>query len=235
MVNGKHHVKVWDAYVIETDQPMIADRICWQFNNAVNGRRLSYEECLNHAITMVRKYGQEITTTAKDWGVKGWELASRIKVLELRELAERNRVDTSKLPDSTVLVCNPLLQLGEEAAVKMIRIAVDNGINVDEVKAQVTAVGRKKTLEDKIAAIDEFGQSDRVKEIKAQTKAGKVKVRPGRTPADKFHDALNTIGVLMDGFDLDAFKGAVKTWRPVALAVCNHLIRLYGLGAQLEE
>lgn len=35
-----------------------------------HGRRLSYEECLEHALTFVRKYGQTTTAAAKEWGVK---------------------------------------------------------------------------------------------------------------------------------------------------------------------
>src|ERR1700724_605455 len=57
-----------DAYIVDCKDEQVVDRLTWTFNNLVNGKRLSQEEALEHAVTFVRKYAMKAEVAAKAWG-----------------------------------------------------------------------------------------------------------------------------------------------------------------------
>lgn len=232
---AKHRLKAFDAYVLKSDDPMVADRLCWQFNNAVNGRRLSYEESLQHAITMVRKYGEPVTQVARDWGVKNWELTARVRELELRELAERKRIDTKHIPSSNILEVNALTVVGEDLALKAIKTIAQSGVDQKSIKAMMSAVSKAKTAEAKAKVLDDWAESEEVVRFKAETKGGRIRHRSGRTPREKLQKLLNSLWSVLDCYKAEAFRGGdMKKFREIALEVTDKLIEVYGLGAKLK-
>lgn len=237
----KHRLKSFSAYVVRCEELMVAERLCWQFNNLVNGRRLSYEECLQHAITMVRKYEQPVTPTAKDWGVKSYELASRVRELELRDLGARKGLELKNVAQQTLLALNPLGSLGslgEDVLVKVMQTVAETGVGHDVVKELVSDVGRARTSDRKEALIDEFKTSAKTLAAKAATKGGKLRVNPQRHPRVQLHKLLDKLEDLLGEYKDDALRDMNKSDREryagAGLTISNRLIGLYGLGSYVK-
>lgn len=227
--------KTFSAYIVKLDDQMVVDRLCWQFNNTVNGRRLSYDECMEHAITFVRKYNQPMAPTAKEWGVKGWELVAKVKELELRDFAAENKIDMSKIPNTTVLRMQSFEKLGEDVLGKVMKATANSGIGHDAVAELASDVEKAKTLPIKLRLIDEFVVGEKVARAAAVTKNGKIQVKRGRHPREQLHKLLEQLEKLFDDYKAPAFKPGSKDERErysgSALFVTNNLITIYGLGS----
>ncbi len=235
----KKHQRPFSAYEIVTEDQMIVDRVCWQFNNMVNGRRLSYEENLEHALTFCRKYNQSTGKTAKDWGVKDWELRIRLREAELRDLAGSKKIDLSKVASKTVVNLAPLEKLGEDILLKAAKVVADTGVAPKDVERLVSDVSKARNHDDKIRVIDEFAASDLVTQTAAETKNGRIpkKQRAG-LPRQQLQRQLDQLEKLLGTFDLRAFKPVGKEDRDEystkALWVANQFITIYGLGEYLK-
>lgn len=233
----KDRMKTMSAYVVKVEEHMVAERLCWQFNNMVNGRRLSYDECLAHAITFVRKYRQPVEATAKDWAVKAWELKAKCVEYDLRDLGNKHNVDTSRVPSSTIQILQPLMKLGEDVTLKTMK-AVSSGAGADDAKELVSDVGKAKTLDQKLEIIDRFAASAKTARAKAATKNGKVHVRQGQKPHEQLEVQLERIERILSEFSDDAMKPVgkedVSKYRKMALLIANRLVGIYGLGSYIE-
>lgn len=225
----------FDAYVVKTDDQMVVERVCWQFNNFVNGRRLSYEECMAHAVTFCRKYGQPQTQTAKDWGVKAHELSAKVKELDLRELAAKHRVDLSNVKNDTVFLLSPLQTIGEDLFLDAARTVRDTGASADDVRELLKDVKAAKTVENRKRLVSEFKDTPKLKQRKAETKGGRVTV--GALPRQQLQKLIARLEALLDEYEVDAFR-PLKQDRDraagAAMTVCNELIQVYGLGSLLK-
>ena len=237
-VAKKHRLNHFAAYIVTTDDPMVSDRICWTWNNMVNGRRLSYEECLEHAITFVRKYGQSIQQSAKEWSVKAWELQSKITVLEMNELAGKAGFEIPPtVSNQSLVILNQTRKLGDDVATKAIKVASENGFSENDSKALIKAIQHAPTAEKKVAAIDTFAQSETIRQRKAETKGGRM--RPMKLPRLQLQSQLDNMENLFERFpDKAAFKPVGHEdkahYRDSARICCNHMIRIYGLGSLLN-
>lgn len=232
--NAKHKLKAFDAYVVTTDDPMVADRLCWQFNNTVNGRRLSYEESLQHAVTMVRKYGQVIAQVAKDWSVKAWELSAKVREAELRDLAERKGIDTTRIPAANLIELNPLLNVGENLALTAIKTIATTGIDQKSIKRAMDSVAKARTTESKIKVLEDWANSEEVQVARAATKNGRIAGRKTPSPKSRLERQLNALEDLLGNYNEKALTGGGSEQRSTALFICNKLIVIYGLGALLK-
>ncbi len=89
--NNRTHAKIkanktlTDAYLVISQDRKVIDRITWTFNNKVNGKRLTREECMIHAISYVRQYKITIAQAAKEWGVPAGSLQIKIKILDAKD------------------------------------------------------------------------------------------------------------------------------------------------------
>lgn len=235
---AKHRLKSFPAYVVQIDDQMVVDRLCWTFNNAVNGRRLSYEECLQHAITFVRKYNMPNDKAAKEWGVKPWELAAKVRELNIRDLAATKGINTDKVPANTIAVLHPLDKVGEDVLLKALKTVAESGVGYDDVKELVSDVGKARTSEAKAGLVNDFCKSEKVARSKAATKGGKIITKRGREPRAMLQKHLDQLEDLLGTYQTPAFKPAGKSDREryagAALTVCNKLIEVYGLGGFLK-
>lgn len=232
--------KEFTAYILKTDDPMVADRICWQWNNLVNGRRLSYEECMHHAITFVRKYNQLQTQACKDWGVKPTELWKRITDLEMRELAEANKIDVPKAIDCNMMSSlSTFRNIGEDVAVEAIRVVATNGLNHEDVKQLNKEVRKATTVKEKVKVIEQFGNCERVQRRKAETKGGTAKITNQTLPRTLLQKQLDQLDKLLNQYTKPALVPVGKEdkdeYIAKAMKVTNRLIDTYGLGAFLND
>lgn len=229
--------KAWSAYIVNLDDLMVVDRLCWQFNNMVNGRRLSYEECMNHAVTFVRKYNQPESSAAKEWGVKVWELTAKVREMNLRDMAAKNSINTDNVPQATLLVLNPLTLLGEDIAIKAIKTVAEAGVGQSEAKELAQNVAKAKTNEAKHKVIDEFASSEKTQRTRAETKGGRMRVRPSRLPRTSLQLHADNCHSLLGKFEDAAFKPVgkddIKEYREKWLEIVNRVISIYGLGSKL--
>lgn len=236
---AKKRLPAFSAYVVTTDDLMVVDRLCWSFNNLVNGRRLSYEECLEHALTFVRKYNQPITDAAKEWGVKAWELQKRLTKAEMQDLAGRHNITLPKALDLNVLVVvSSLRKFGDDIAVNVLKTVAASGTTQAEAEVLIKDIGRAKTLEAKIKVIDDFGASEQTQQRRAETLNGRV--APIKLPRDQLQTMLDRLEDLLDRYsDKKAFtpvgRETKAKYMTVAKKVANHIISIYGLGALLGD
>ncbi len=233
-VPAKQRLKSFSAYIVESDDPMVADRVCWTWNNMVNGRRLSHDDCLNHAVTFHRKYGQSIDKVSKEWGVKAWEVTARSMEMDIIDLMNKNGIKLkATMPASTLLELHPIWKVGEDVLVKALEVAVDSGFMQPDARALNRKVRDAKTHKEKLAAVDDFANSDTIKQRRAETKGGRVLIT--RPPRVKLQHALDGIDHLFTEFgDKKALQPVGEDrdeYREKSLRVANRLIEIYGLGA----
>jgi hypothetical protein len=238
-VSAKKRRKHFDAYIIESGDQMVVDRVCWTFNNYVHGRRLTYEECMQHALTFVKKYGQSQEQAVKEWGVKKWELVQNIIDSDMRELAAKNNLN---IPDATtkgvIVTLHGLRKLGDDIVVKAMKACVESGVGVEEARELTQKVSHASTNADKLKAIDAFAEAEHIVQRKAETKGGKT--RPAPPPRVMLQTVLDKADRLFANYkDKRAFKASSKEeqakYRDIARVVANGLIEVYGLGGLLRE
>lgn len=230
--------KKWhDAYVIDCQDQQVIDRITWTFNNMVNGKRLSREECIEHAVSFVQKYGMTHETAAKEWGVSIASVRRTVRNNRLKEVLQANGV--KKMPDERSLErLGSLETAGDDVFVGAVKVVVESGVGPVECEQLVKDVRNARTHEQKVKVVDEFAKSEFVRQRQAETKGGKIqpkKVPPRESLKRLVHQAV----LLFDNFpDKNALKPApveYKAARLEAADLCNKLITLFGLGALLRE
>ncbi len=232
--------KETDAYVLETQDVQVADRVTWTFNNAVNGKRLSKEECVAHAVSFVGKYSMSQEQAAKEWGVPLAAVRVAVRSNRLKDILAAHGV--KKVPDDRNLErLGALESAGEDVLVAAATVVVESGAGPKECDQLVKEVRAGRTHEAKIKAVDEFAQSEFIRQRQAETRGGKIKpqVKPPREQLkEHVHKAVLLVTRFNDKDRKDALKPApheYKGCRAEAAELCNHLITLYGLGALLRE
>ncbi len=229
--------KVTDAYILVTEDRMVADRLTWSFNNLVNGKRLSAEECLQHAVTFVRKYGMTHAAAAKEWGIPNYRVKNAVKVLELKEVLERQNVNVKGLHDDKIIRLSPLHALGEDVFAKAADAANRNGMTGEQCLETVAKVKAAKSGEAKLAAIEEYTKSPDIIVQRAQTKGGTSV--PKVLPRDKLVTLLGQMTRLLEEYPAAGLRPVphlkYKTCREQAEYTVNALILVFGLGAVLPK
>lgn len=226
-----------DAYEVQTEDILVLDRLTWTWNNKVNGKRLTSEECLEHAKTMHLKYGLDMKAVAKEWGLPHWQLKRAVTAHKLREvLNERHCPEAKNLSDDRLEELAPFQQLGDDVFVAVAGTVHRCGLSALDVKELKKEVGRAKTHADKVRAVHEFGESDLAQQRKAETKGGTVRPRQGGVlPSERLLLKLKDAQHLLEQYPAEALrrKGPnYKEMREVVVEVVDKLTLVFGLGAR---
>lgn len=232
--------KKWtDAYLVQSQDPMVLDRISWSFNNKVNGLRLTYGECLAHAVSFVRKYGITQEAAAKEWGVPKWAIGNEVRATECREVLERHKVKNIKnLSNDQLRALAALQTLGEEVFVPAAQAVAESGASTKDIYSLMSSVRKAKTHAAKVAEVQAFVSSDLVETRRAETKGGTIKARTP-LPRERLARTLREVANILDQYDKKALlspnKEIQKEIRNLAAGVVHSLIVVYGLGTTLQE
>lgn len=222
-----------DAYIVLNDDPRVIDELTWTFNDKVNGKRLSKTECLEHAVTYHARYGGTVKDVARRFGVGESTLAHRIGINRAREmLREKGRKVNPSVTDEHIKGLKGLIDLGEDLFVAAFDVTNQAGLTTTEVDDLYKEVRHAKTTEERAKVIDNFAQSDRVTERKAETKGGKTQIKPN-APREKHDRLLKEFDRLIDEYSWTALKpysSDFKTQQKRALRVARFLVQNYGLG-----
>lgn len=226
--------KTLDAYVIQTDDPQVIDRITWTFNNKVNGRPLTYEERLAHAKTYVLKYGVPIKQVAKDFGVNFHTLGGAVKGEKLRMILQRNNIRIPpNTPDYRLLRLQALENLGEDLFCKAAQIVSSNGASDADIENLMRRIRQAKTHPAKLQVIEEFSQSEEMEIRRATTRGGKAKI--SIVPWQKLERLLTEANKIFDTYPPGALrpgKNRYESLRTLAGIVNDKLVLIYGLGGR---
>jgi hypothetical protein len=232
--------KKWhDAYVVECADRQVVDRLTWTFNNLVNGKRLSREECVEHAVSFVLKYGYPSKQAATEWGVPEWVVTRNVRTSQLRDTLRTHNVKVpANFPEEHINTLGPLKQVGEDLFVKAAKVAIDTGIGQKECEDLVKQVKGAKTSDAKVKVIDDYADSPIAKQRRAETKGGRVRV-PQPLPRTQLARLLQLMQRLFEDYPAkEALRPPgpeYKTAREVAADVADRLIVLFGLGATVGK
>jgi hypothetical protein len=246
-VDGNHRLgaahkagkKTHDAYVLETTDQQVLDRITWTFNNSVNGKRLTREECLEHAISFVQKYGYTAVAAAKEWGVPPWQVQRGIRVNGVRNVLSSGGVrPCAALSDEVLNTLAPLEDVGEDVLVEAGKVVGQTGISIKECEELVKDVKRAKTHEAKVKVVQDFAQSPVAKQRQAETKGGRVRP-PSTMPRTQLVRLIAQANKLFEDYQakeaLRPPNAEFKRVREEAGDLVHRLITLFGLGALPKE
>lgn len=175
-----------DAYVVHSDDQQVLDRLCYFFNNMVNGRRLSRTECLVHAVSLVRKYGEKCSAAARMAGLRDVEVSQAVQLAEARDVLGAAKVRlTPTFTDQHLRSLLTLRNLGEDVFCKAAQAVADTGVTSGQAMDLSSKVKKAKNHADKLAVIAEFESSDSAVVRRAETRGGTIKrLRP--TPRSNF-------------------------------------------------
>ena len=186
---GKNRENQTDAYVVESADEQVVDRLTWTFNNLVNGKRLSQAEAMEHAASFVRKYGMEVAAAAKEWGIAKSTLAGVLRVREVRDALDRANVKRSPtLTDDKMARLAALSTIGEDVMVKACEVVGKTGASIADVAGMLKDVGRAKTVPEKLKVLQDFAESEGARTRAVETKGGRI--NPGVLPRDQLAKLL---------------------------------------------
>lgn len=233
----KAGLKTLDAYSVETTDPMVIDRITWSFNNLVNGKRLTREEALAHAVSMVEKYNLDNKTAADEFGVHTKAVQQKVLANKLRRVLHENKAnEATKLSDEKLEDLNSLRSLGDEVFTAAATTAQKCGLTRMDILTLKDDVKKAKTNDEKIEAVAKFADSDLAKQRRAETKGGTVKASAtGISPAERLVQHLKVIARLLDTYDKTSLRRMGAHYQEtleLATEVVDRLIILYGLGSR---
>lgn len=231
--DDKNGTKKGDIYLVKSSDPMVLARLTWIFNNEVNGKRLTRAECIQHAVSYVRLFGQSIKVASETWGLRRDEVTQAVSVVECREaLAAAGVKDTKALTDGGIYALASLRTVGDDVFVAAVKVAIENGLLVKHIHEMSQRVRAAKTHEAKVATIAELAGLPEVADQRAKTRGGRIKAKP--TPDAQAASALRNAARIFGLFPDDrAFRGPnFKETRKVAEEVFNRLASIYGLGAK---
>ena len=100
-------IKTCDAYVVDTDDPMIIELLRRTLNNVLNGGRNNVEESLIHAMRLIER-GFEVRIAAAEMGVTFSLLQERRRQQDVQRRIERLRLIRGDLPWTTLTLLNAL-------------------------------------------------------------------------------------------------------------------------------
>ena len=235
----KNNWKRTDAYLLDTKDQQVADRLTWTFNNSVNGRRLTPAEAMEHALSFVRKYGLPLTEAAKEWGVNVHNLQRHVKTAEIRDILNKNNVRINPaMADHCLFALSPLQNLGEDVLVKAGKLVSNSGITSEVVKTLVDRVQAARDSTKKLKAIDDFAESEAVRIRRAVTKGGRL-----RQAAGPRMQLLRHLSALQHLFEDYKERSALRpqgqaeyaSTRDMAQDVVTRLVSLFGLGVPPKQ
>lgn len=225
--------KTTDVYMILNSDPKVIDRITWRWNNLVNGKRLSPEESMQHAVSYCRKYNTSYKEAAKEWGVNENSLSQKVKVEESKDILRSNNVKiTPALDDYSIRLLQGLRSVGEDLFCEAATVVATTGATSEDVEEMLREVKRAKNVEGKQFIVREFASSAKVQSRKAETKGGTTKVRPN-APREKFQRLLREIRNVLEDNTADALRpvqGEMKQFREMGVSVVEHLDTILKLG-----
>lgn len=194
-----HKKKSTDAYVLSTEDEKVVDFLTWTFNNEVNGKRLSAEEDLEHAITLVRKHGYTSEDVSKACRVKMWLLRQKIRALEVKETLQAHGQHKSyaEVTDTKLDKLHALSTAGEEVLMKAVEVVGKTAAGETETQELVKEVRAAKTVPAKMEVLENYGSRPEVKARQAETRNGSIK-RPRPAPRDELQRLLRQIHQLLD-------------------------------------
>ncbi len=245
IIDGNHRVaaklqagkKVTDAYVVNNNDPMVIDRMTWTWNNH-NGKRLTYEENMHHACSLVRKYNMGHKEAAKECGVNTQTLSQKLKAMEITDILNRNSVTiTPTLNERKILYLAVMIPAGEDVLTKAAQTISENGLGDKEVQELVRAVKRARDHDGKIKAIDDYAKEEKVQAAKAITKGGKSKpkARPSTTMMYHFRALERLFEDYPQDVPLRPLPADFKDAQGCVGTVTIRAIKLFGLGAMPKE
>ncbi len=244
-VDGNHRLKGAkeakcihvDAYVFETTDQLIADRVTWSFNNQVNGKRLSNEECKQHAITFVRKYGAAVKEAAEQWGIVYATLKGLLIVEKVKDILNEARIDHRHVSGQALDAISPLLNLGEDVLCQAAKVVASNGLGSKQAQEITSKVKAARTHEAKLQVIKDFARLPETLATKAETRGGRIQ-RPKKLPRDVLEELIVNGNLFLEKWEDDALRPPqfkMKKAREAVTDYVNRLIRVYGLGAILPS
>ena len=190
-----------DAYVVSSDDQQVLDRLCYFFNNMVNGRRLSRAECLAHAVTLVRKYGEKCTVAARMAGLRDVDVSQGVQIAEAKDvLAERKAKLTPSFTDLHLRSLLTLRNLGDDVFARAATAVANTGVTVSQAGDLVAKVKKAKDHAQKLNTIAEFESSDDAAARRAETRGGTIaRMKPTprsnmRTYTEKLRNLLSDYG-----------------------------------------
>lgn len=246
LIDGNHRLtamtrnkkKTVDAYIVNCTDQKVIDRLTWTFNNIVNGKRLTNEECMEHAISFVRKYAVSAKEAAKEWGVNQHILSSRIRNEESREILKKHNIKiTPSLTDSVLKTIIPLRSAGEDLFCKVAEVVCVTGATSDDVEDICRAIKKAPTTNDKIKKVEEFSRSQRFIERKAETKGGSTRVKPNG-PREQMGRLIKQMHRLLDDYSDSAVQPRSSEWKDVrsqVFEICTRFTVMFGLGSLPRE
>lgn len=224
---------VTDAYIVEVQDPKVIDRLTWTFNNLVNGKRLTKEECLEHAVSYVRKYGVTSKEAALEWGVNETSLRHRLGVERAREVLTQHDIKlTPSVSEEHLRSLKGLIDLGEDIFCEAFKVVASAGLTTSEADDLYRDIKRARTTEARMEVISKTATSDRVVARKAETKGGQTRIRPN-APREKYRKLVKDLDRILEDYEWKALQplaSEYKESRAQALRICQQLTRNYGLG-----
>lgn len=216
-----------DAYLVDSKDEVVLNRIAWTINDRVNGRRMSYEDNLQHAMTYVRKYNWTRTAAAKEFGINERALHKLVHIAEMKDKLHEQKV--SRLPnDECIERLSPLSSLGDDVFSQAARMVAEIGSSSNDVQDLVKKVRRAKTHADKMATIAEYGSSDHAQARKAETKGGRIRPR-SPMPRERLRRALTEARkVLEDNKVKSVMLPVQKADLTAAQELARDVVRLLG-------
>lgn len=232
--------KFHDAYIVDTTDQQIIDRLTWTFNNLVNGKRLSREESAQHAVTFVLKYGMSVEKAAQEWNVPYWLVQRTSQAQRLRKTLANGQAGEAagKISDETLQTLSPLNQISEDLFIAAARAGASSGATDAYYRELIRQVKGEKNMQAKAERVKEWSDSDQLKMRRAETKGGTVR-RKNPAPRDLTMRFLREYVRLRSNFPDKLARRPpghlMKEARGMAHEVANDLIELFGLGAKLPE
>jgi len=228
-----------DAYIVHSTDPMILDRLTWNFNNLVNGKRLSPEENLEHAVSYVRKYGVTVEVACKEWSLPVWKVKDALTLEKAKEVLNRQNVKSSpSLTNDKIKELIYLNNVGEDLFAKAAQVVAETGALQEDIRELVKTVKAASTHEEKMQVIDAFASSEKILTRKAETKGGTL-LSTKSLPRARFIHAIRSLANLLESYDkralLPGLKDENKRLREEARTIVEKLVMLFGLGVLPKE
>lgn len=200
---------------------------------------MSNEECLQHAVTFVRKYGYNAKNAAKEWGLHENMVNRAVRILNTKEKLESIGV---KIPHSAseeiVNRLHPVIIYGDEVLKNAAEAVFKSGVGSREVEKLAQDIKAARNEQSKLEVINKFTNSERVKRSQAETKGGRIK-QPRPLPRTMLARHLDAIEKLFKNYPakeaLRAPGEEGKEVRACARQVVGYLMTLFNIGTAPKE
>jgi hypothetical protein len=237
--NGK---KLHDILRVASVDSKVIDRITWTFNSRINGKRNSYEDMLEHAVSYYRKHGGVVKEIAGIWGVNYTTLNQRISIAAGRDILEKKNIKSVGFAEDVLLRLNPLLEIDENLFCDSVFVITSSGLVGNDAADLMRDIKKAKTIEKKRACVEKLATSEKATLRRAETKGGKIAVKR-RGPRELFCDYNKKLRNLTDDYEMSVLLPMgheYKEHREYAKDIVRRLTLGFGLGvvphdARIEE